>query len=465
MKRNLLLILIVCLILSLSACGSLKNTDEGNLENDANNKLDDKPIFSLDAKPVDGKEYIGEGLTYVIYDDNSIEIVNYEGHQTEITVPSEIKDYPVSRIAASAFENCTFIKEINLWADVILIGESAFKGCTSLKEITIPQSVSEIYDNTFEGCSSLEKAWIWGDVVRIGVNAFKNCTSLKEITIPDSCLLIDKSAFEGCSAMKKVYLWGEGIIGECAFKNCTSLKEIDIPSEITEVKQYAFEGCKNLKEVNAWGDNVTFGVNAFLNCPKLEKLPDGAYPDGIYKDDSSTTSENEEETSNTSNVPATANGEFTYTASSFINRFEKSYDGVSSYNYTYNTKIDNDKLIIDETYYLYYRLQDKDNNYIDIGIVSFTKADGKTLPVINEYTEGAFRQINVLVEDIDDVPIILVGAMCGADPSLDFTSAYTIGLEVVECAGTANGYTHNNINYVIATDDEYYYIIISPVKN
>lgn len=468
----LFFIMISFVLLSLSACNTHKSTDAEKAENNntnttspSNDDLENEPPFSLDAQPIDGKEYVGDGLTYVIYDDNSVEIVKYEGKQTEITIPSEIDDYPVSRIAASAFENCYFIKEVNIWADVIIIGESAFKDCIGLKEITIPHSVSEIYDSTFEGCSNLEEANIWGDVTRVGVNAFKNCISLKEITIPSSCLLVDQSAFEGCTAIEEVNLWGEGVIGECAFKNCTSLKEITIPSEITEVKKSAFEGCTSLTEVNVWGENVIFGVNVFTNCPKLKELPDGSYPDGVYNDDSSTTSENKEDASNSSNVTATADGEFTYTASSFIKRFEKAYEGVSSYNYTYQAKIDNDKLIIDETYYLYYRLQDKDNNYKDIGMVSFTKADDKTLPVIDEYTEGAFCQINILVEDIDDVPIVLVGAMCGADPSLDFTSAYNIGLEVVECAGTANGYTHNNINYVIATDDEYYYIVITPISN
>ena len=472
MKKTLSLFIIVLVLLSLSACGSHKITDDEktgnnstNTTSQSNNNSEDKPKFSLEAKPVDEKQYVGDGFVYIIYDDNSIEILKYQGAETEISVYSEIDNYPVSRIAPSAFENCSNLKEINIWADVIIIGKSAFKGCTGLKEISIPNSVCEIYDSTFEGCTNLEEANIWGDVVRIGVNAFKNCTSLEEISIPNSCLLVDKAAFEGCSDLKEVNFWGGEVIGECAFKNCTSLKEISIPSEVTAVKESAFEGCKNLKEVNVWGENVTFGVNVFANCPMLEELPDGSYPDGIYSDVSSTTSKNEEDDSNTSYVTATANGKFTYTASSFIKRFEKAYEGVSSYNYTYQAMIDNDKLIIDETYYLYYRLQDKDNNYKDVGMVSFTKADDKTLPVIDEYTEGEFCKINVLVEDIDDVPIILVGAMCGADPSLNFTSAYNIGLKIAECAGTADGYTHNNINYVIATDDEYYYIVVSPAKN
>lgn len=301
--KILSLIMIVLMLLSLSACGSRKNTDEEKVENETNltsqtDNVLEEPPFSLDAKPIDGKEYIGDGFAYLIYDDNSIEIMSYTGNKAEISIPSEINDYLVSRIAASAFENCTFLEEVNIWADVIIIGESAFKGCTNLKEISIPNSVSEIYDSTFEGCTNLEEANIWGDVVRIGVNAFKNCGSLKEISVPNSCLLVDKSAFEGCTDMEEVNLWGGEVVGESAFKNCTSLKEISIPSEVTVVKESAFEGCKSLEEVNVWGDNVTFGVNVFANCPKLEELPDGAYPDGVYSDDSSNTSQDDNKNDN-----------------------------------------------------------------------------------------------------------------------------------------------------------------------
>lgn len=303
------------MLFSLSACGAGKNTDEEKAENDTTvisqteNASEEEPTFSLDAKPVDGKEYIGDGLVYILYDDNSIEIISHSGNKAEISIPSEINDYPVSRIAASAFENCTFLEDVNIWADVIIIGESAFKGCTNLKEISIPSSVSEICDSTFEGCTNLEKANIWGDVVRIGINAFKNCVSLKKISIPSSCLLVDKSAFEGCTDMEDVNLWGGEVIGECAFKNCTSLKKISIPSEVTTIKESAFEGCKDLKEILVWGDNVTFGVNVFANCPKLEELPDGAYPDGVYGDDKSaslaadsTNQQVEEETTKSANT-------------------------------------------------------------------------------------------------------------------------------------------------------------------
>lgn len=240
---------------------------------------EDEPQFSVEAKPVDGQEHQHDDFVYVIYDDDSIEITKYLGNESELDISSEINGYAVSRIGASAFEDCTSIEEINIWADVISIGDSAFKGCSKLKEISVPSSVTIVNDSTFENCKKLEEVNLWGDVVSIGKYAFRNCTSLKEISIPSSCILIEISAFEGCSDMEEVNIWGGGVIEASAFKNCSSLKEISFPSEITDIGESAFENCTSLKEVNVWGDNVTFGVNVFANCPKLEEMPEGAYND------------------------------------------------------------------------------------------------------------------------------------------------------------------------------------------
>ena len=234
---------------------------------------------SLDATPVDGKELQSGDFKYVVLSDGTIEITKYTGNDDEVTISSTYDGYDVSRIGASAFEGCTTVEEIIMWPDVIVIGEAAFKGCTELEEFSIPSSVTVINDSVFENCTSLESIIIWGDVTSIGEAAFKNCSSLEDVSIPSSCVLIGKSAFEGCTDMNDVIFWGGEVIGERAFKGCTSLEDISIPSEVTTIGESAFEGCLSLESVIIWGDDVTFGVNAFANCPKLDKLPDGAYND------------------------------------------------------------------------------------------------------------------------------------------------------------------------------------------
>ena len=65
------------------------------------------------------------------------------------------------------------------------------------------------------------------------------------------------------------------------------MEEISIPSEVTAIGESAFEGCTSLESVIIWDDDITFGVNAFANCPKLDELPDGAYNDGTVDTDDS----------------------------------------------------------------------------------------------------------------------------------------------------------------------------------
>lgn len=231
---------------------------------------------SLEATPVDGVEHEADGFLYIVLTDGTIEITKYIGTDREVSISSEIDDYEVSRIGASAFEGCSQIEEIYLWADVIYIGEAAFKDCTALEEFSVPSSVTLINNFVFENCTSLEEVYMWGDVTRIGEAAFRNCTSLDEVSISSSCTIVGRAAFEGCSDLNDVYMWGGEIIEERAFMNCTSLREISIPYEVTSIGASAFEGCTSLEEIFIWRDDVIFGANVFANCPKLSELPDGA---------------------------------------------------------------------------------------------------------------------------------------------------------------------------------------------
>ena len=242
--------------------------DQNNLQPD---NIEDQP--SADAQPVDDTEHESGNFTYVIYSDETIEITDYKGNDSSVTISSEIDGYSVSRIGDSAFENCTSMKSITIWPDLIRIGSAAFKGCLSLESISISSTVMEIEDSVFEDCSQLETATIWGDITSFGDSAFKGCSSLKSISIPSSTKIIGTSAFEDCTALESVIFWGGEVIGDCAFKNCTSLSDISIPDETTTIGASAFKGCINLESVIIWNDDTGIGANAFAGCPKLKDAP------------------------------------------------------------------------------------------------------------------------------------------------------------------------------------------------
>ena len=80
----------------------------------------------------------------------------------KITIPKEIEDNCVVAIGDSAFENCSYITEINLPLSISLIGTSAFENCTSLSSINIPENVTYIGNNAFSGCSKLNADIYYG---------------------------------------------------------------------------------------------------------------------------------------------------------------------------------------------------------------------------------------------------------------------------------------------------------------
>lgn len=284
-----------------------------------------KLTITVAAKPTDapaqadGKVMSYRDVRYRYTSDGKAEICGYTKAQSTITIPSEIDGRTVTRIADSAFENCTALKSLINWADLEYIGASAFKGCTGLKDISIPGETTFIGESAFEGCTSLKTVimWgdpvsigkntfkncsrltdislpssvtfigesafencsnmssviIWGDITRIERNAFKNCKSLDDVSIPSSCEVIEESAFQECTDLDTVLLWGDTNIGNYAFQGCSSLEEISISSGTDYIGDYAFEGCSSLENVLMWGRSTKIGRDAFSNCPKLKRVP------------------------------------------------------------------------------------------------------------------------------------------------------------------------------------------------
>ena len=155
-------------------------------------------------------------------------------------------------------------------------------------------------------------------------------------------------------------------------------------------------------------------------------------------------------------TPFVKNGCFTFSARSFIKLFEEADKEASDYNYTYMRVNGEDEL--------YYEIADIEGGYEkvkSVGMVGFEKGGDTPLSIEEDFTENLITKINVLIEDIDDVPSVLVSCLCATDPTLNFASAYNVGLDVMEEAGDERGYTHNGINYVVAMADRYYFIVIS----
>lgn len=124
---------------------------------------------------------LAEGLEYTVSEDGSYYIVNEMGECTRkrfiisdsyngkpVKAITEAAFYEkdiikvvlpdsIERIEASAFCNCTSLKEVVLGNGLLTLGNKSFYGCRGLKSIVIPNSVTSIGDSVFHGCYKLKE--------------------------------------------------------------------------------------------------------------------------------------------------------------------------------------------------------------------------------------------------------------------------------------------------------------------
>lgn len=241
------------------------------------------------------------------------------GKSGEFRVPSS-----VTTIGKYAFEECTFLKNIELPSTLTTIGDCAFVGC-KFTNIELPTSLSTIGEDAFFHCSSMMSFKIPASVTSIGNGATAYCESLQEILVseankcftsvegtlynkdmstllccpagksgefivPSSVTTICDNAFFVCSLLTRIQIppsltkIGEGAfyyctsmtsiefptslnkIGDWAFYMCKSLLSIEIPSSVNSIGKYTFGNCMSLSSVKFPSKLATIGDNAFSNC-------------------------------------------------------------------------------------------------------------------------------------------------------------------------------------------------------
>ena len=154
-------------------------------------------------------------------------------------------------------------------------------------------------------------------------------------------------------------------------------------------------------------------------------------------------------------------GKFTLCAGRFAEGFEKSSKSVKGYDIDPKVVVDDSKLFFEEDNYLFYELQDTNNNYRTMGMMAFLEGSDKYVPYSEEYSTDTFDGILFLVEDASDVSAILFAAILTIDPALGYNEAADFGQSVVDNAGSPEGVSINGINYVILKDGGSHFIKIS----
>ena len=196
----------------------------------------------LNGNPI---EYISGDFVFKQLKNNKVEIVEYSGEDTNLTIPSEWSNNTVTSIAAGVFKDCTDLKRVTIPRSVEDIGNNAFdKSCTiigyasseaiyyagghgnKVEYISGNFVYKVLSDNTVEITeyhgedAALTIPAAWGDypVSTIGMRVFENNAKLTSVTISDSVTTIKDNAFVGCA----------------------NLASAIVPKTVTKIGNYAF---------------------------------------------------------------------------------------------------------------------------------------------------------------------------------------------------------------------------------
>lgn len=118
--------------------------------------------------------------TYTVRDNDTVQIVKYDGNKKSVTVPSKIDGMAVS-----------------------VIGSHAFSGCKELQSLVIPGSVRDLHECAVSYCPKLKSLTIKeGSLKTLDMMDIYSCWSLSTVSLPKS--LSGFSSFYDCDSVEKV---------------------------------------------------------------------------------------------------------------------------------------------------------------------------------------------------------------------------------------------------------------------
>lgn len=210
--------------------------------------------FGLQAAEPVGNTTAGD-LKFDLYEDNSATVFAANKEIVGIiTVPDKVayegKDYQVTAIGESGFEDCKAMTGILLPATLKTIGNGAFASCTSLQSVAIPDGVSSLGTNVFITCTALTSVTLPGQITSIPDAFFSGCVSMPAVSIPESVTSIGGGAFYECKKLATIVIPDNVTsVGKLAFRICESLNTVKIGKRVATFEKQSFAGDKKIKAI------------------------------------------------------------------------------------------------------------------------------------------------------------------------------------------------------------------------
>lgn len=177
--------------------------------------------------------------SYKVYEGGEVEIVEYNGQERNIVIPTELDGNTVT-----------------------LIGDEAFS-YYEMESLTIPAGI-RVNGRAFQYCE-IEKLLSLPVGIQIGIRAFEYASLPDTVLIPEEAV-ISGSSFSYCEDLELLFLSPSASITDSAFSYSEDLKQL-ILAEGSSVTEKAFYSSYRLSSIILCG-NVELGENAFPYCTK-----------------------------------------------------------------------------------------------------------------------------------------------------------------------------------------------------
>ena len=178
--------------------------------------------------------------------------------------------YPVTLVAASAFENAQ-INSVKLPSKLKEIGLKAFRA-TNIKELVIPASVKKVEGSAFAYSPNLTKVTFAASQMELIEGCFAGCHKLQSVTFPASLTRdMTYDMFRDCPMLTTVTLPKNlRTVPQQMFSGCKSLRKIDLPATVTKIDGHAFSECPITSLVITGVTEVD--DSAFMGCKSLKTI-------------------------------------------------------------------------------------------------------------------------------------------------------------------------------------------------
>lgn len=147
---------ILCFLMACTMCASAAVGLSGCGCDDNTSSKSSKPGYKVEPTEPD---LTNGGFGFFIINQEELMITKYTGSDTVIEIPESYKNYKVTVIGASVFND------------------------SKITEVTIPSSIKQIEDYAFSSCHSLTKVNLSEGLEILNNSVFFNCSELREIKL------------------------------------------------------------------------------------------------------------------------------------------------------------------------------------------------------------------------------------------------------------------------------------------